>query len=346
LAVSKILDPAIEQVVKVAQLVGSPLAKGVTLFTQDLIKQKQNTIVTITTDINKEVADIILNSNLNSEVYNFKKAVDFIHESLKLASQVGKDTFPILTDFTGILNTTIDILAIHFQIIIESIVKIYIAKLWAEKELVKEPSSSKFLSVIEEMQMRTRKIIVDAVSSYNKHSWQINWDMRRAFERYPNVGDELYDFADQLPGFDLDALETFRQELGIQSKNAAAQAEPNKDVILALFRKVMRDAAYTAMEFSQTQVLGALSVAFRSTIKKAALYKLQEEFIPKCLDLAKPLSDAIPDLLKDMGFDLPQLVADAVSGKAEEGVDKVLDAVAGAVLESLKGDTSNQENKE
>jgi len=38
-----------------------------------LIKQKQNTIVTITTDINKEVADIILNSNLNSEVYNFKK---------------------------------------------------------------------------------------------------------------------------------------------------------------------------------------------------------------------------------------------------------------------------------
>jgi len=50
-AVSKIMDPAIDAVTKVAQQVGYPISKGITVMSQDLVKQKQNTITVISAQV-------------------------------------------------------------------------------------------------------------------------------------------------------------------------------------------------------------------------------------------------------------------------------------------------------
>jgi len=248
---------------------------------------------------------------------------------------VGKDVFPILDDFAGIFNVMVDIIALHFDVIAYAVSKIFNERASAEKELSKDSSVDKFNAMVEQMQARTRAIIAECVPTINNISDSIDWKVANAFNRFPNISGNLSDFASQLPGFDLDGLQTFREQIGIQAKLALPELEKEKNSV-AVFRKVLKSAANVAIDFSQGQVLSALNDAFRETVKGAALYKLKEEIIPKCLELAQPVSDAIPSILKDMGFDLPQLVADAVINKAEEAVNKLMDAVQDSALQNLK----------
>jgi len=333
--VAKLLDPAIEQIVKVGQLVGTPISKGVTILTQDVVKQKQSTIDVVAKQLDNGGEDAFFSSTLSNQVINFKKSSSSIDEVLKVAAAVGKDLFPILDDFAGIFNVMIDIVALHFDVIATAVSKIFNERALAEKELSKDSSADKFNAMVEQMQARTRAIIAECVPKINSISDSIDWKISNAFIRFPNISDNLSDFASQLPGFDLDGLQTFREQIGIQAKLALPELEKEKNSV-AVFRKALKAAAHIAIDFSQGQVLSALNDAFRETVKGAALYKLKEEFIPKCLELAAPVSDAIPSILKDIGFDLPQLVADAVVDKAEEAVDKLMDAVQNSVLQNLK----------
>jgi len=229
----------------------------------------------------------------------------------------------------------VDIISVHFEIIATAIAKIFTERSWAEKELSKDPSRNKFIEVMDEMQGRLRKIIAETVSLINKKAPDVAKKAAKAFEKYPNLGAELGEFIAKLPCLDLDALETFRQEFSTQAKSGVE--ESNKEVnFVQIFRKALRDAAHITVDISQGETLSALNNSLRETVKRAALYKLVEEIIPQCLELASPISDAIPAILKDMGFDLPQIVADVIIDKAGEGVDKIMDTVQESVLENLK----------
>jgi len=224
-AVSKVMDPAIDLVTKVAQQVGYPISKGITVMSQDLVKQKQNTIAVISAQVDNPDDDKKFSEMLLAQVGNFKKATSSLEEAVKLAASAGKGTFPILGDVGSIFNAMVDIVSVHFEIIATAIAKIFVERTWAEKELSKDSTRNKFNEVVDEMQIRLRKIISETVSLINKKAPDVAKKAAKAFEKYPDLGAELGDFIAKLPCLDLDALETFRQELGTQAKSGLAQVE-------------------------------------------------------------------------------------------------------------------------
>jgi len=328
----KVLDPAVEQLVKVGQQISYPASKGISVMTQDLVKLRQNVCTLNSSQCDHAEDDKKFNETLVAQVGNFKKATTTIDEALKLVASAGKDTFPILGDFGSILNTIVDIFAIHFEIIATAITKIFIEKTSIEKVLSTTGTPEKFKEAVEKMQSHICKVIESTVTSLNKKEPDVERKATKAFEKYPHLGVELIRFVGKLPGFDLDGLETFRQELGNQSRNMGA-GDGN---FITMFRTAIKEAAFIAMEFSQGQILSALNKALRETVKKVVIQKLQEEVISQCLQLAQPISDAIPSILKDMGFDLPTLVTDSVTEKVGSSMLTIMDSAEVSILEDLK----------